>query len=66
LAGAIGGILDDPQLARRLGEENYRISCEHHDGRRNAARFAAIYDRVAAMGSRAGAADQTVGAELHV
>lgn len=66
LAGAIGEILDDPQLARRLGEENYRITCEHHDGRRNAASFAAIYDRVAAMGDRAGAADQTVGAELHV
>ena len=46
LAQAICQLLDDPALAKQMGDENYRNTCEKHDARTNAPRFAAIYERV--------------------
>ena len=49
LAQAIRRILDDRELAARLGEENYRMTCAKHTVESSAPKLAALYERVAAL-----------------
>lgn len=51
LAAAVQRLLNDPQLARRMGEVGRRLVEERHDARRLAPRWRSVYSRLAAVHS---------------
>lgn len=48
LAAALRALLEEPERARALGENNYRVATTRHDGSVNASRYADLVERVAA------------------
>jgi glycosyltransferase involved in cell wall biosynthesis len=46
LADALRKILGDPDLARRMGEANYRMTLQNHNAAINAPKFGELYERV--------------------
>ena len=49
LARQLRRILEDRELAARLGEANYRVTCAKHNGDVNGKRYVGLYERVAAL-----------------
>lgn len=49
LAAALKTLIEDQGLARQLGENNYRTTCDLHDGSKNAKEFQQLFDDLREM-----------------
>ena len=54
LSVAIRTLLDTPDMARRLGEANFRVTMREHDGERNAKRVTGVYEQLMHSGGSSG------------